>query len=105
MFNINKLNKLDRYQVGWWDESHRKCSLVTISGVNGCQYITRVKRDKCGNPLLFGDESEYSSVNVNVKYKRGAFFALGVALVTQLDGKVEGKKIPVFNYTEEYYKQ
>ena len=100
MFDINKLNKLDRYQVGWWDESHRKCSLVTISGANGCQYITRVKRDEYGNPSLAGDKSEDSPVNVNVKYEKEARFALGVALVKKLDGKVEGKRIPLFDYTE-----
>ena len=89
------------YQIGWWDESHRKCCLKTIQGANGCEYITRVKRDEFGNPSLDGCTSKDSPVNVNVKYEKEVRFALGVALVKLHNGEVEGRRIPCFEYTEQ----
>ena len=100
MFMPERLTKYDRYQVAWWDESHRKCSLVTISGANGCEYITRVCRDRHNNPCLHGTQSEDAPVNVNVKYEKEARFALGVALVRTNEGRTEGRRIPLFDYTE-----
>ena len=100
MFMPERLTRYDRYQVAWWDESHRKCSLVTISGANGCEYITRVCRDRHNNPCLHGTQSEDAPVNVNVKYEKEARFALGVALVRTNEGRTEGRRIPLFDYTE-----
>ena len=81
MFNPEKLTTYDEHQVAWWDESHRKCSLFTISGANGCEYITRVCRNHLNNPTLDGQQSQDAPVNVNVKYEKEVRFALGVALV------------------------
>ena len=39
-------------------------------------------------------------MNVNVKYKKEARFAFGVALVMGNDGVKVGKRIPLFEYTE-----
>ena len=72
MFNPEKLTTYDEHQVAWWDESHRKCSLVTISGANGCEYITRVCRDHHNNPTLDVQQSQDAPVNVNVKYEKEA---------------------------------
>ena len=102
MFDPEKLRHYHVDQVAWWDESHRKCCLKTIQGANGCEYITRVRRDKNGNPTLEGEESSDSpvNVNVNVKYEKEARFAFGVALVMGNDGVEVGKRIPLFEYTE-----
>ena len=37
---------------------------------------------------------------MNVKYEKEARFALGVALIKKLDGTVEGRRIPLFDYTK-----
>ena len=88
-------------QVGWWDESHRKCCLKTIQGANGCEFITRVRRDANGNPCLDGQECTDSPVDVNVKYEKEVRFAFGVALIMGNDGIEVGKRIPCFEYTEQ----
>ena len=100
-FNSQKLQKFTVYQIAWWDESHRKCCLKTIQGANGCEYITRVKRDENGNPTLDGIETDDVPVNVNVKYEKEVRFALGVALVKTTNGDVVGKRIKEFEYTEQ----
>ena len=101
MYNPDKLAKYTEYQIGWWDESHRKCCLKTIQGANGCDVITRVRRDEKGNPTKDGIKSKDSPVNVNVKYEKEVRFALGVALVTYPDGTEAGLRIPLFEYTEQ----
>ena len=56
-YDPEKLENYTLYQIAWWDESHRKSCLKRIQGTNGCEYITRVKRDNNGNPSLTGVES------------------------------------------------
>ena len=48
-----------------------------------------------------GKASTDNPVNVNVKYEKEVRFALGVAMVTRLDGTVNGLRIPLFDYTEQ----
>ena len=62
-----------------------------------------MKRDEKGNPSLTGVESTDSpvNVNVNVKYEKEVRFALGVALVKNLDGNIVGMRIKEFDYTEQ----
>ena len=100
MFNHDKLISLDCYKVGLWDEFYRKCSLVIISGANRYNHITQVSRDEHNNPSLLENDNKDAHVNVNIKYKKEARFALGAALVERLDGVVERKRIPLFDYTE-----
>lgn len=105
-FDPDCLEHLSVYQIGWLDELHRKCCLKMIQGANGCAYITRVKRDEFGNPLLDGEVSNNSHVNVNIKYEKEVKFSLGVALVQKdaIDGictKIVGIRIPLFEYTEQ----
>ena len=48
-----------------------------------------------------GEASTDNPVNVNVKYEKEVRFALGVAMVTRVDGSVDGLHIPAFEYTEQ----
>ena len=48
-----------------------------------------------------GEASTDNPVNVNVKYEKEVRFALGVAMVTRVDGSVDGLRIPAFEYTEQ----
>ena len=60
----------------------------TIQGANGCDSITRFKKNEYGNPSKDGLESLDSTVNVNVKHEKEVQFAMGVALVKLGNGDV-----------------
>lgn len=53
-------------QIGWCNESHRKCCCKTIQGSNGCDFIIRVRRDTTGNLTTTGNTIKDSPVNISV---------------------------------------
>ena len=101
-FNLDKLTKLDMEQIGWWYETHHQCFLRS----RGCEiseldHVTTFPRAEDGRFNL--DNGSYRVVkptNMRVKYKKEVSFALGVAMVRTLDGKVKGRQCKAYNYTK-----
>lgn len=75
-----------------------KCSSKTIQRANGCEYITRVKHDKHGNPSLTGDGYTDSPANANTKYEKEVRFALRIGFIKHIDRNVAGKPIKECNH-------
>ena len=82
------------------DETHQKCSLKSINGTNGLEYITRVKRDSNGNHCINITAPDDNPADVDVKYEKELRYALGVAMIQKMNGSVVGVRIPEFEYTE-----
>ena len=91
-FDLTKLKKLDREQIGWWDETHHQCSLRSREcGITELDHVTTFPRAGDGKlGLENGSYREVKPLNMRVKYKKEVCFTLGVTMVRTLDGKVEG---------------
>jgi hypothetical protein len=99
-WNSEKLTPINLSQIAWWDETHRRCKIGGIAGVNDC-YPT-FPRNKEG---YYDPNGEYSTTiitQLKVKYQKEARFCLGVAAIKQ-DGNdnnnLVGRRLKPFVYS------
>ena len=101
-FDRNSLGHLSIDQIGWWDETHRKC---LIGGIRTSKdFCLQFKRNKQG---LLDPDGEYSKrdlVKLNVKYESEGRFGLGCAKVSKLNKQTNNYLphavvMPPFNYS------
>jgi hypothetical protein len=96
-FDIAKLKKLNKSQVGWWNETHKKCQ---IGGLGNAAHAVRLHRD--ANRKLDLEEGTYDDTEVtylNVKCKKEVRLCLGCGMMEDVDGKLDGRTAKLFDYS------
>ena len=102
-FHPDKLVKLDRCQVAYWDETHRICDLKSskASTARGINFVYRYPRDDDRALDPNGELKNTDPTELNVKYDQEVRLALGVFLYQHPSGEIEGRRIKPFSYTSQ----
>ena len=99
MFDNNKsdLPKIDKTQIGWWEE----CHIEQQGGKVGNRMVQySFKRDENGNLSEQGEYSENLLTRTQFKYPEQGRFCFGVAKVKKLDAEEEeGVRLGLIDYT------
>jgi hypothetical protein len=96
-FDIEQLKKLHTSQVGWWDETHKKCQ---IGGMGNATHAVRFPRDANGRlDLEEGTYDETEITYLSVKYEKEVRLCLGCAVTKDTDGNEKGRTAIPFDYS------
>jgi len=104
-FDANKMDMLELSQIGWWDETHQKC---TIGGIGAGSVNSFLKFPRDANKKLDLENGTYSleeRAELKVKYEAEQRLCLGCAavvspvLVDSVDRELVGKTAEPYCYS------
>ena len=99
-FDPEQMDKLEKTQASWWDETHRKC--VIGGGMNGgdATHYVRLPRNKNGKIDI--ENGTYDDADVcilKVKFDKEVRLCLGCAMIENDEGKQEGLRAAPYDYS------
>ena len=97
---LNHWEALMSNKLFFFDETHRPCQIGNVVTGVGKSQVYQFKRNK--NKKL-DPNGTYNNVDpsiVKCKHDKEIRLLLGVASLKYADGRVEGKRTPMFSYTE-----
>jgi hypothetical protein len=96
-FDIRKLGSLSINQIGFWDETHKKCIIGEAAGKDFCFIFPRDENGKI--KIDGGVYTETTKSQMNVKYENEVRLALGCGVVEKNGEEIAGRACDPFVYS------
>jgi hypothetical protein len=96
-FDIEKLGNLSINQIGFWDETHKKCIIGEAAGKDFCFIFPRDENGKI--KIDGGVYTETTKSQMNVKYENEVRLALGCGVVEKNGEEIAGRACDPFVYS------